>query len=150
MSAGWSLTEPIVAGDLTLLPRNGRWESLRYGAQRSSIVNVTNGGVRTGYVLHERETASVRGYGEWIFEIFAEQVAAYKAIDSAAHGDVLPFWFVPDHTNMSDRINCRLVDKQFSDALTALEPGAFNGSMQQRFRYVMRISAEVEDQTLED
>lgn len=145
---GWSETEPTVIGDLTLLPRNGRFESPRVGNQRATILNVTNGGVRTGYVLHERETATVRGFSQYIFEFAADQVADYKAIDDYAHGDVVDFWFVPDSSNMTDKIHCRLVDKEFLPEVA--KERTFNGSVQQWFRWTMRISAEVVDQPLLD
>lgn len=145
---GWSQTEPTVIGDLTLLPRNGRFESPRVGNQRSTILNVTNGGVRTGYVLHERETASVRGFSQYIFEFAAAQVAAYKAIDDYAHGRAVDFWFVPDSSNMADKIHCRLEDDEFLPEV--VEKREFNGVVQQWFRWTMRISAEVEDQPLLD
>lgn len=145
---GWSTTEPTVIGDLTVLPRNGRFESPRVGNQRATILNVTNGGVRYGYVLHERETATVRGFSQYVFEFAADQVAAYKAIDDYAHGDVVPFWFVPDSSNMADRIFCRLVDKEFQPEVA--KERTFGAAVQQWFRWTMRISAEVEDQPLQD
>lgn len=146
--AGWSPDEPTVIGDLNLLPRNARFESPRIGNRRASIVNETNGGVRTGYVLFERETSTVRGFSQYVFEFAAGQVAAYKAIDDYAHGDVVDFWFVPDSSVMSDKIHCRLVDKEFLPEVA--KERTFNGSTQQWFRWTMRISAEVEDQPLLD
>ena len=147
MPSYWSLEEPATLNDMTALPRAGRWESQTLGDQRATIINETQGGVRYGYQLFERE--SLPGI---IFEFPQAVASQYRAISRATQGRVKPFYFLLDGDDFNASppvlLYCRLEEDDFTPEVFG--PGMYSTTLQQWFRWVMRVSAEVEDQPLED
>jgi hypothetical protein len=143
MASRWSITEPASINDMTQLPRAGRWESQTLGQQHESIVNETQRGVRYGSHLFKRQL--LPGI---IFEFPRELASQYQAISDATFGRVKPFYFVLDENHFEDLLYLRLDEDSFLPDVFG--PGAFEGTMQQWFRWVMRASAEVADQPLLD
>jgi len=134
MPAYWSLEEPSDLGDMTQLPRNGRWESRTRGIHTNAIVNETTGGKRYGNKLFRR-----RLLPGITFEYPQEQSAQYEAIIEATDGPVRSFWFTIDG-NFANVMEIRLDDDRYEPDTF---PAHFNGTVQQWFRWTMRASEEV-------
>jgi hypothetical protein len=135
MPAYWSLEEPANLGEMTALPRNGRWESRTRGIHTNAIVNETTGGKRYGNKLFRR-----RLLPGIIFEFPRELAAQYEAIIEATDGPVRDFWFTIDG-NFDNVMNIRLDDDRYEPEIAFA--ANYNGTVQQWFSWTMRASEEV-------
>lgn len=138
---GWSLTQPTVAGDLTLFPKAFKWDSDTAGLYEETLVNVTNGGVKTGYLLH-----SYNVLPGIVFELTASEYATFETFMEATPAGVIDFWFVPDSDVMGTKYNVRR-EKCIPKAMA---PVRESGSLVQRFSITLSLSVEVADEPLED
>lgn len=128
---GWSTTEPTVAGDLTLLPRNATWRSEPVGLVSEVIRNVTNGGVREDTVMWDREVF------DWQFRFPKAYDAQFRAMFVAARSSDI--WYVPDSSDMSVKYNVRSEDKDYLPRNIG-QPGAHEGDMSFWLDWTFRIS----------
>jgi len=136
---GWYLAD---VGDLATLPRSYRWSSEDEGQENAVILNETTGGVRYGYHFFNRE---VRQY---IFRIPASMIPDFKAIHEATFGSVIPFWFVPDVD--ASPMTAMFVRKEKDFLPVKVGPGRWTSDLEGVYDYTLMLTAEVEEQTLED
>ena len=138
---GYSLDEPVVLGDLTLLPRSFRWQSDDVGVDEVTIVNETQRGVRTEYELFSRDVLP-----GLIFRFPASEYADFKTFIEATRA--VSFWFVPDSTVMAGKVNVRrqvvFLPKNIG------QPGAYQGDMQRWYDFTLVLTVEVDDIAIED
>src|SRR5688572_4410336 len=137
---GYSLTNPSVAGDLTLFPVSFTWDSDTIGVDEEILRNVTNGGVLTEYELFHRTVLP-----GLVFRFSRTQFTNFETFLTATRA--IAFWLVPDSSVMATKYNCRrkpgLLPK-------AGEPAYYSGTLEQRFAWTLQVDVLVPDQPLED
>lgn len=135
MSSYWSLAEPANLGEMTQLPRPGRWESQLRGRQVAAVVNETYGLARYGNKLGSR-----RLLPGVIFEFPTEYAAQYEDLFDTVQGPVLDFYFCIDD-NFANLIHMRLdEDRMIPETVNVV---FFDGTQQQWLRWIMRGSEEI-------
>lgn len=139
MPPGWYLTD---VGDLVTLPIAPRWSSEDVGQQNSRILNETTGGVRYGYHFFKREVR------QFTFRIPESMIPNFKAIHEATFGEVIPFYFVPD-VNASP-METLFVRKEKDFLPVKVGPGRWTSDLEGIYDYTLQLTAEVEDQPLQD
>jgi hypothetical protein len=136
MDLGWSATEPTVIGDLTLLPRNCRWESNKVpGLLVEKVRNITTGGRRYDWEFFRRI------YREFVFRFPEDENDEFQAMFEAAIASDI--WFVPNSTDISSKMHIRSEDDDYLPQNIG-GPGSIRGSMQMWVEWTWRISTETE------
>lgn len=138
---GWSITLPTVLGDLTLLPRNIRWDSNPNGVLADINTNVTTGGERYSTLFFERQLLELN------VRFPQEENAAFKAMYVAGRADDI--YYVPDSDDMSTVYQVRFEDPNYLPRNIGT-PGATNGSMQMWFDWTFRISTAAASVLIDD
>ena len=128
---GWSSTLPTVIGDLTLLPRNIRWDSNPDGVMADINTNVTTGGERYGTLFFERELH------ELTVRLPASEKPQFRAMYTAGRTDDI--YYVPDSADMGTVYQVRFEDPNFLPRNIGT-PGDFEDSMEMWFDWLFTIS----------
>jgi len=128
---GWSTTLPTVIGDLTLLPRNIRWDSNPGDVMADVNTNVTTGGERYGTLFFERDVYELN------VRFPADENEAFKDMYRAGRADDI--YYVPNSADMSTVYQVRFEDPSYRKRNIG-GPGHIRGSMQMWFDWTFTIS----------
>lgn len=138
---GWATTLPTVKADLTLLPRNCRWDSDPNGIVSDENTNVTTGGERYTTLFFERIVM------EFIFRFPQDENSYFEALYRAARAEDI--YYVPDSDDMSTVFLVRGEDPNYRPRNIG-GPGAFAGSMQMWFDWTFVCSTAAESVMIDD
>lgn len=138
---GWSTTEPVDAGDLTLLPRGAEWSSDPNGVTAENIRNTTTGGRVYDNVLFDYLSP------EFSFHFPQSENSQFYALYLA--GRAVDIYYVPDSDDMGTVLHGRLEETSYLPKNTG-QPGHIDGSMQMWFRWLFRFRTVVPALEIED
>ena len=139
--AGWATTIPIVAGDLTLLPRGCQWSSDPNGIVAELNTNVTTGGARYTTVFYERIQM------EFKFRFPQDENEDFSALYLAARA--ADIYYVPDSDVMATVFVVRGEDPNYKPRNIGA-PGQTNDSMQMWFEWTFICSTAAESVMIDD
>lgn len=130
---GYYLSSP---GELILLPRPPRWDSLIEAVEDKQIEHETEGGVLWIYPQFQR---LIPAYN---FRLPVDELAAFKALHLLVKGRALPFYFVPDTADMGTVYKVRK-ESGFKPSVVGPASNA-DGDLVQWYDYTLQLTAEID------